>query len=164
MRKSWKSGIALAVLFGLSVGATNASAETIGVAWMGQSGMAKRVLNGMTERLAETAPDIKLEVHPAIGSEEEFTALVERFQDTMPAMVIMRSNGVKYLAKPGLIGENHCLFICAGCQDGRGKGTDHGHNGNGKNQHHQDDFQEGETFASKCPEIWSPHGFSHGSN
>lgn len=116
-----KVGVAFAALAGLVSAAFPVSAQPIeiGVAWMGNSGMADRVLQGMSERLAETAPDIKLEIHRAIESEEEFTAIVDRFQMTMPAMVIMRSNGVKYLAKnppriPSLFGAaNHPGFLGA---------------------------------------------------
>ena len=48
---------------------------------------------------------------------------------------------------PGLVSDNRCLFICAGCQDGWGKGTDHGHNGNCENHYHQEDFEKREAPA-----------------
>jgi putative ABC transport system substrate-binding protein len=76
-----------------------ANAVDVGVAWVGKSGMAKRVSSGFEKGMAELAPDIKLEFARELASLDELSAVVQRFQKEKQGMVILRSNGAKWLGK-----------------------------------------------------------------
>lgn len=80
---------------------TMASAKevTLGVAWAGKSGMANRVLKGLQTGLAEVAPAIKVEVVKDLPNIEELGKVAKRFEKEKSGMVILRSNGAKWLAK-----------------------------------------------------------------
>ena len=71
----------------------------IGVAWAGKSGMAKRVLAGFEKGIKELAPDVKLEVKGELASIDELANTIAEFQKSKAGMVILRSNGAKYLGK-----------------------------------------------------------------
>ncbi len=87
-----------ALLFALP---TPASAKdvTLGVAWAGKSGMANRILKGLQTGLAEVAPSIKVEVVKNLPNIEELAKVAKRFEKEKSGMVILRSNGAKWLAK-----------------------------------------------------------------
>ncbi len=72
---------------------------TLGVAWAGKSGMANRVLKGLEAGLAELAPKIKVEVVKDLPNIEELAKVAKRFEKEKSGMVILRSNGAKWLAK-----------------------------------------------------------------
>lgn len=82
-----------------SVSPSLASEKEIGVAWVGKSGMAKRVSSGFEKGMRELAPQLKLEFHKELGSIDELSTMTERFQKEKAAMVILRSNGAKWLGK-----------------------------------------------------------------
>lgn len=92
---------------------SSAHALEIGVAWQGDSGMAKRVFAGFEEQIKEIAPDANLDIRPALGSADELVATINEFEKSKKVMVILRSNGAKTLAKhppqiPAFIGgSNH---------------------------------------------------------
>lgn len=96
-----KRCIRLAVLASLAwlmvFGPGLAGAAEIGVAWVGKSGMALRVLGGFEKGMKEMAPDISMDVHKELGTLDDLAALVETFQREKQGMVILRSNGAKWL-------------------------------------------------------------------
>lgn len=106
-----KHGIST-VLLGLAL-STTAAATDVGVAWVGKSGMAARVLAGVEERLAEIAPDIKLDIRPELASVDDLHKTVTEFKSTgKSAQIVLRSNGTAYLGEnppsiPTFIGGNN---------------------------------------------------------
>lgn len=79
-----------------------AIAQDVGVAWYGKSGMAQRVLDGLQTRLTETAPQIKLDIRPALSSLEELDTTLDEFNDSAKAaQIVLRSNGAVRLKAYG---------------------------------------------------------------
>lgn len=74
------------------------NAEDIGIAWYGKSGMAVRVTKGFNEAIKELAPNINIETHEALASEQELADLIKKWETNKDGMVILRSNGAKYLS------------------------------------------------------------------
>ena len=74
-------------------------AQEVGVAWVGKSGMANRVNQGLTDALKTLAPDVKLEHHKELASTDDLSALVDKWKGEKKAQVIIRSNGAKWLGK-----------------------------------------------------------------
>lgn len=70
---------------------------SLGVTWQGQSGMAKRVLDGMEAALSEQAPEIAVEVRGELPDREALAAAVAEFEQTKDGMVVLRSNGAQFL-------------------------------------------------------------------
>lgn len=92
--------------FGLATAATflfavffvsSLHATEIGFAWAGKSGMANRVTTGFEKGMAEFAPDIKIEAHKELPSVEALAEVAAGFQKEKDGMVILRSNGAKWL-------------------------------------------------------------------
>ncbi|MCP4687074.1 MAG: hypothetical protein GY859_03430, partial [Desulfobacterales bacterium] len=79
--------------------ATAAGALELGVAWAGKSGMAKRVTAGFEKGMKEFAPDVNIEYKKELGSVDKLAEVAARFQKEKAGMVILRSNGAKWLAK-----------------------------------------------------------------
>jgi putative tryptophan/tyrosine transport system substrate-binding protein len=79
--------------------AANALAKDVGVAWVGKSGMAKRVFAGFEKGMKEFGQDIKLEFHKELGSLDDLVVIVDKYQKEKDGMVILRSNGAKWLGK-----------------------------------------------------------------
>ena len=69
----------------------------VGVAWEGKSGMTKRVMSGVTEYLEKNAPQIKLEIAPELEDTAALDKAVKSYEKSKKAMLVLRSNGVKYL-------------------------------------------------------------------
>ena len=103
----------MSILCASLLSVTASFAAEVGVVWKGKSGMAERVLAGVQERLGEDSAGIKLEIHKAVESDEEFEAIIEAYQDSKQGMIVMRSNGARYLGQnppsiPAFIGAaNH---------------------------------------------------------
>jgi len=97
MKYVFSAACGVGALLAASV-AQPALATDLGVAWMGVSGMTNRVMAGFQERMAEIAPDVNLEIHPELTTEEELEAAIAEFEATMDGMVILRSNGSQFLA------------------------------------------------------------------
>lgn len=76
-----------------------ALALEIGLAWVGKSGMAGRVTQGFDKAIGELAPDAKIEYQKELASLDDLAALVEKWQKEKDGMVILRSNGAKWLGK-----------------------------------------------------------------
>ena len=104
--------IAASSLFGILCSAS-AQADGIGVAWVGTSGMAKRVLAGFETRMAALAPDWTIEVNGELADMAALSNSYQDFANRYGGAVILRSNGAKWLAanqpsKPTFIGAaNH---------------------------------------------------------
>ncbi len=91
--------VSVAFLFLLLGSAASAGAVDIGVAWAGKSGMANRVTAGFEKGMKEFAPDIDIEYKKNLASIEELGEVAGRFQKEKAGMVILRSNGAKWLGK-----------------------------------------------------------------
>ena len=94
--------IALLLLFSLLIttGYVNtASALSIGVAWVGQAGMPGRVTAGFEEAIKVLAPDIEIEYKKELASMDELGQVVAKWQKEKDGMVILRSNGAKWLGQ-----------------------------------------------------------------
>ncbi len=71
----------------------------VGVAWAGKSGMAIRVTKGLEKGLKSLAPQIKLEFHRELADVNVLGNVIAKYQKSKTGMVILRSNGAKYLGK-----------------------------------------------------------------
>lgn len=98
--KYW-SGITLVMALSICVVAAPVMAEklSIGIAWIGKSGMAKRVEKGLMETLSLKAPNIEVESKKALPNLKALDKTAKRFQKEKTAMIILRSSGAKYLGK-----------------------------------------------------------------
>ena len=90
-------------------GIANAGEKSVGIMWMGKSGMAKRVSKGLTARLREKAPDINLEFKMELDGESEAVPIYKAWQESKDGIVFLRSTGAKYMGEnppkiPGFIG------------------------------------------------------------
>lgn len=90
----------------------HAQALEIGAAWYGNSGMAKRIMGGFEERMSEIAPDAKIETRPDLADVDALEASIADFEQSKDGMLILRSNGAKYLGenpttKPAFIGASN---------------------------------------------------------
>ena len=110
---AWVTGLAMAKYFFLFVflllGGTlplvsqsPSSEPSLGVAWVGESSMPRRVLDGMLKVLETQEPGINVESHPALDSLEELERIIQEFESSKKAMVILRSNGAQYLGQRGV--------------------------------------------------------------
>ncbi len=89
--------LTLLLVFGFTVGM--ASATEIGVAWVGKSGMANRVAAGFEKGMKEVGSEISAVYHRELETLDDLAALVEKFQNEKAGMVILRSNGAKWLGQ-----------------------------------------------------------------
>lgn len=105
--------IVAAATLAATPGAALASSVEVGVAWQGQSGMARAVLEGAQARLAEIAPDVSLEIRGELDSIDELHSVATEFQNSgVDGMIILRSSGSVYLSEnppsvPTFIGGNN---------------------------------------------------------
>ena len=97
MKQNLKVACGIAACLIVAAG-QNAWAVDVGVTWQGESGMTNRVVAGFQERMAEIAPDIALDVRGPVDDEAALQAAVEEFDSTMDGMVVLRSNGSRFLA------------------------------------------------------------------
>jgi putative ABC transport system substrate-binding protein len=88
---------ALVLLIGVHCADTEA--KEIGVAWFGKSGMTNRVAEGFEKGMKEHAPDVKIEYQKELASLDELAEIAVKWQKEKDAMLILRSNGAKWLAK-----------------------------------------------------------------
>ncbi len=76
-----------------------AAGQEIGVAWVGKSGMANRVIAGFEETIDNLAPGIQVETRRELATMDELSEVVSAWQKNKDGMVILRSNGAKWLGK-----------------------------------------------------------------
>lgn len=93
--------------------------KSVGVMWVGQAGMPKRVFNGFNNYIKENAPDLNVELKWELPNLYEAEKVFNEFQGTKDAVVFLRSSGARFLAnasptKPCFIG---------GCSDPRQLGV-----------------------------------------
>ncbi len=74
----------------------------VGVAWDTDSALADRMLAEMQSHLSSHAPQIRLEIRPALERLEDLEAAISDFEKTKRAMVILRSTGAKLLGERGV--------------------------------------------------------------
>ena len=114
-----KKGIILLTAAVFLALAGNAFSDGIGLAWVGKSGMAKRVVAGFEQGAKEFFPDLEIEYAKELASLDDLGALVEKWEKEKKGMVILRSNGAKWLGKnppsiPTFIGGcNHPVVLGA---------------------------------------------------
>ena len=100
MKNNWyKTLVGLLGICFLLTWISPALAVEIGVAWAGKSGMTKRVVKGFEKGMAEKAPDIKIEYHRELDSMNSLAQLANKWDKEKDAMVLLRSNAAKWLAK-----------------------------------------------------------------
>jgi PAS domain S-box-containing protein len=91
----------------------------VGVAWERDSVLADRMLTELQNHLSKYAPQIRLDVRPALGGIDELDSAITDFEQTKQAMVILRSTGAALLGRrgvsiPALIGgANHPAMLGA---------------------------------------------------
>lgn len=79
--------------------AANAQTVKLGFAWAGKSGMADRVTKGFDTAIKELAPQIEIEYQKNLKDIDQLGKVIAEFQKSKTGMVILRSNGAKYLGK-----------------------------------------------------------------
>lgn len=90
--------IAAVLTFTLS-GMAMAKQLELGLAWVGKSGMANRVSKGLEAALKELVPDAKIEAQKELASTEDLSKVVGKWEKEKDGMIILRSNGAKWLGK-----------------------------------------------------------------
>jgi putative ABC transport system substrate-binding protein len=106
------------VLF-LSAGLAAAETIPLGLAWVGKAGMPERVEKGFTLGIDETEGPFAIEARRELPSLSELARIVDRWERKKRGMVILRSNGAKWLGKhppaiPAFIGGcNHPVQLGA---------------------------------------------------
>jgi len=91
--------VGLVCIMALVWGVGISHATEIGLAWVGKSGMAQRVTKGFEKGLSDVAPGISVAYHKELATLDELGELVDQFEKDMAGMVILRSNGAKWLGQ-----------------------------------------------------------------
>lgn len=76
-----------------------AAPDSVAVLWEGRSIMADSVLKGFTQRMAEIAPNVAINVYPELNSLKECEDTFRRAEATTKGIVFLRSSGADFLAK-----------------------------------------------------------------
>ena len=86
---------------GVAAAADNVATATdsVGVVWMGKSGMANRVIAGFREHMSKAAPEFSLEVRKELPDAGAVTKAVGELTSKHKGIVVLRSSGSKWLAK-----------------------------------------------------------------
>lgn len=109
MKKQVVNLLLVAVMLVFASGMAQAADKKIGVMWIGKSGVAESVSQGLISVLEEKAPGIEIEIRPTLDDEAAATELFNQWQDEKDGIVFLRSTGAKYFAKhdtkvPGFCG------------------------------------------------------------
>lgn len=99
MKKMMVFILAAAICFGLFSGMAFAQKKTVGVMWIGKSGMALRVLNGFKSFMEKKASDIEIEYKTELADEAAARSVYMKFQEEKDAVVFLRSTGAKFMGK-----------------------------------------------------------------
>ncbi len=107
MRATWIV-VVMAILVGVMAVGANAADKQVGLFWFEKSGMAETVTKGFLARMAQKAPNIKIECKMTLPKDEALKTY-EEFQNTKDAVVFLRSPGLQVMAKnppkcPGFFG------------------------------------------------------------
>ncbi|MCP4116311.1 MAG: hypothetical protein GY737_13065 [Desulfobacteraceae bacterium] len=78
--------------------APTVNAVEIGLAWVGKSGMAKRVTAGFDAGMSKLAPQVKVEYRKELSSIDELARVVKMWEKRKSGIVLLRSNAAKWLA------------------------------------------------------------------
>jgi len=83
--------------------------KNIGVTWVGKSNMAKQVNAGLVEELKVIIPGVQIEYKIELQTLNELKTVVQSWDKTKDAIVVLRSNGAQWLGenptkKPAFIG------------------------------------------------------------
>jgi len=102
MSKLAKLAAAIAFLFALSgIFPVMSHAVDIGIVWMGESSMTQRIEKGFIEEFKKMAPDADIEKQHIEGIQdyESFEKVVRRYEKEKDGMLLLRSNGSKWLSE-----------------------------------------------------------------
>jgi PAS domain S-box-containing protein len=80
----------------------DAPAIEVGVAWETDSVLADRMLAEIRNHLNRNAPQIRLEIRPALESLDALEAAIADFEKTKRAMIVLRSTGAQRLGRRGV--------------------------------------------------------------
>ncbi|MBI9087916.1 MAG: hypothetical protein JEZ12_01710 [Desulfobacterium sp.] len=77
---------------------STANAVEIGLVWAGKSGMATRVVAGFEAGMNTLAPQVRVEYRKALSSIDALAQVVKEWEGQKSGIVVLRSNGAKWLA------------------------------------------------------------------
>ena len=73
--------------------------KTIGLMWVGKSGMADAVARGFLTRLEQIAPEVKVDVKMNLADMQEGERVFYAFEKQQDGIVFLRSTGARFLGK-----------------------------------------------------------------
>lgn len=100
--KSVKAFLCLFLCF-YSLTAQESQTIEAGVAWIGKSGRAERMLGGLQKALSLKAPHIKLDIRKNLADASVLDDVITEFENSKKAMIILRSSGATVLSKRKLL-------------------------------------------------------------
>lgn len=111
--------IALGLFFVTASVSAAGEAVEVGVAWVGKSGMPKRIIKGFDQTIRKLAPNIKIEYQKELASSDELAKVVDRWEKPKKAWSfsdLTEPNGLpktrlQYLRLSGVV-----IILCSsGC-------------------------------------------------
>ncbi|MGL1900887.1 MAG: hypothetical protein OCC49_02035 [Fibrobacterales bacterium] len=87
------------LLVAMVVFSSMSMAQNIGITWVGESGMARRVNSGLSLELSQKMPSAKITFKNELKTLDEMAGVIKGWEKSMDAIVVLRSNGAKWLAK-----------------------------------------------------------------
>lgn len=117
--KKFKSATVFFCFVFLILNSTGVNAAEIGIAWVGHSGMANRVLSGFQKGIQEMAPALGIEYRKELESIEAMATIAGQWETSKQGMVLLRSSAAKWLGQnspsiPTFIGGcNHPVYLGA---------------------------------------------------
>jgi putative ABC transport system substrate-binding protein len=90
-----------------------AASKEVAVIWDTRSTMVNDVVTGFTERMKETAPELKVTLHAELRDFEEAKRVFQRCEKEAAGIVLLRSSGAEYLSTiqpktPCFVGACNC--------------------------------------------------------
>jgi len=76
-----------------------AAPKTIGLMWVGKSGMADAVTRGFLTRLEQIAPEVKVDVKMNLADMQEGERVFQAFEKQKDGIVFLRSTGARFMGK-----------------------------------------------------------------
>lgn len=90
--------VAIALIFNGVAGSESGAGKKLGIMWMGESGMAERVFEGLMARLEAEASGMAVEVQKELPGVTEAAAIYRKWQTEKDGIVFLRSSGAEFLA------------------------------------------------------------------
>lgn len=109
MRIALVAVVCIAFACGDSDDDSEEGSKEVGIMWIGESGIAERVLKGFEARIEEKAPDLQIEYQTKLSDTSVALPIYQRYQEEKDAVVFLRSSGIKFMvehppAKPSFFG------------------------------------------------------------